>query len=178
MYFFLRYTKGCTLHILKDGFKFKIGNGETSLWYYSWVEKVPLFNRVLYVHYQDLYFRIKDIVDANSWNLGSLYTILDSDTKQKISSLKPLLVGDMPDVWVWESVIFGTYTIKDVYKWLLDPSRLHLYHISWSWIWRFKVPPNVHFFLWELCHNSNSCLCVFQEEEYDCLRCVSNLWWH
>jgi len=138
----------------ENGFKFKIGNGETSLWYNSWVEKEPLCNRVLYVHYHDLHFRIKDIVDANSWSLGSLYTILDSDTKQKISLLKPLLVGDMPDVWVWESVISGTYTTKDAYKWLLDPSRLHLQHIGWSWIWRLKVPSNVHFFLWELCHDS------------------------
>jgi len=42
----------------------------------------------------------KIIVDGNAWDLSSLYTFLDSDIKQKVSMMNPLLVDDMPGNWV------------------------------------------------------------------------------
>jgi len=119
------------IHMFNDVFHLNIRNGEIRLWNTSWVDNESLCNRVLYVHSHDLHWHIKDIiVDGNVWDLSSLFTILDSDTKQLFFMMNPLLVDDMHDFWVWEITISGAYSTNDAYKWCLDPSGLHLNHIS------------------------------------------------
>lgn len=46
------------------------------------------------------------------------------------------------------------YSVKDAYNWLMKTGFYDANDGYWRWIWRLKVPANVHFFLWQLCHES------------------------
>lgn len=43
-----------TLECLKDGFKFKIGNGETNIWFRPWISKHPMIDKVHDIYLVDL----------------------------------------------------------------------------------------------------------------------------
>jgi hypothetical protein len=50
-----------TLHMLQEGFSVKIGNGNSNLWFDSWVLKEKLGSAVPFVAIQDTDMRIKDV---------------------------------------------------------------------------------------------------------------------
>jgi len=90
-----------TIEHLKDRFQFKLGDGNSSFWYSPWLDKEPFCTRVPYVHYHDINWSIKDLVDGNDLKLSRLYSILPTNIINKIISAPHFTVHDVPDVWVW-----------------------------------------------------------------------------
>jgi hypothetical protein len=59
---------------------------------------------------------------------------MESSVKDVILQIKPYLVNDIPDVWVWQGSSSGIFTTKDAYEWLLKPHPINS-HENWKWIW-------------------------------------------
>lgn len=57
---------------LKDGFSFKVGNGNSSFWFTLWALKQPLCDMVPYVDIHDLNHNIRDVPYDNEWNNRSV----------------------------------------------------------------------------------------------------------
>jgi ribonuclease HI len=142
-----------TLHMLKDGFSVKIGNGYSKFWFDSWVFKEKLSSMVPFVAIQDTDMRINDVWQNGRWNLEKLYTIIPDFVRDAILSLRPYIVDDIPDTWVWHNSSTGVYTTKDAYEWLLQPAPINN-QPNWRWIWKLKVPSNIQFFVWQVIHGA------------------------
>ncbi|XP_045831415.1 uncharacterized protein LOC123922770 [Trifolium pratense] len=138
---------------LKDGFIFKIGNGETSFWFDFWVLKERLCTVVPFVAIQDTAAKINDVWQNDMWNLRSLYTPLPNNVVTAITSIRPRIVEHLPDVWTWINSSSGLYSVKDAYIWLSNPAPLND-HVNWQWIWKLQLPTNIQFFTWQLIHGS------------------------
>lgn len=134
----------------------KIGIGESSFWYTSWVMKTPFCGQVPYVDIHDLNIRIKDVWDGNKWNLDVLYTPMPSEICNSIGQTRPWIDVDVSDVWIWKHSISGVYSVNDVYRWLMQSDDPQVNKFSWRWIWKLKDPANIQFFLWQLCHGTIS----------------------
>jgi hypothetical protein len=113
-----------TLHMLKDGFSVKIGDGYSKFWFDSWVFKEKLSSMVPFVAIQHTDMRINDVWQNGRWNLEKLYTIILDIVRDAILPLRPYIVDDIPDIWVWHNSSTGVYTTKDAYEWLLQPAPL------------------------------------------------------
>jgi hypothetical protein len=144
---------GKALHMLKDGFTFKMGDGNSSFWYGPWVLKEKLCSVVPFVAIQNTEFKINDIWFNGRWNIEKLYTSLPELAINSILQLLPCIVNDIPDVWVWQNSSGGIYTTKDAYEWLLNPLPINN-HINWKWIWQLKLPATIQFFVWQVMHGS------------------------
>lgn len=79
------------LKLLEDGFRLKVGNGDTSFWFEPWLFKVPLSLLVPFVDVHDLEMRIWDVWVDGSWQLNSLYTHLPDEIRGALLQLAPLL---------------------------------------------------------------------------------------
>lgn len=91
------------IQALKDGFKFKIGAGTTSLWFFDWLGCGPICNLVDYVHISDSDKCIRNISHGGLWELNSLYTSLPSHMVDSIQFVQaPTHFNDsIGDCWVW-----------------------------------------------------------------------------
>jgi hypothetical protein len=141
------------MHILRDGFTLKIGDGNSSFWYSSWVFKEKLSSVVPFVDIHDTSLKINEVWNNGEWNLQQLYTNIPQYVVDTIKSVQPCIVSDLADVWTWHNTSSGVYSTKDAYTWLLDP--MHINNITgWQWIWQLRLPTNIQFFIWQLVHDS------------------------
>ncbi|GAU48983.1 hypothetical protein TSUD_245740 [Trifolium subterraneum] len=101
------------LHMLRDGFTFKIGDGNSRFWYYPWALKENLCSTVPFVAIQDTDLKINDVWCNGRWHLEKLYTSIPDEARNSILLLQPYIVNDIPDVWVWQNSSNGVYTTKD-----------------------------------------------------------------
>ncbi|MCH80050.1 ribonuclease H protein [Trifolium medium] len=115
--------------------------------------KEKLCSLVPFVAIQDTAIRINEIWKNGRWDLENLYTNIPDFVKNTILSLRPYIVEDIPDVWVWHNSTTGVYTTKDAYEWLLKPLPINN-HVNWKWIWKLKVPANIQFFVWQVVHGA------------------------
>lgn len=100
------------LEVLKPGLSFKIGNGETNVWNERWVNKSLLGHEVWVVDIHDIHLKIKDLFKDGVWRLNELYTNIPPEYHHLISSLRPTLVSELPDVWMWTHSASGVYTTR------------------------------------------------------------------
>ena len=68
------------------------------------------------------------------------------------SSVKPLLVDELPDVWIWGPSLADIYSARSVNHWRLHHSDQLLFARDWNWLWKLYLPSYIQFFLWKLCH--------------------------
>jgi hypothetical protein len=141
------------VYMLRDGFTLKIGDGSSKFWYDPWVFKDKLSSLIPFMDIHDIALQIKEVWMHGKWNLEDLYTNIPGYVKDAILQIKPYLVNDIPDVWVWHGSCSGIFTVKDAYEWLLQPSPINN-HENWKWIWQSKLPANIQFFIWQLLHGS------------------------
>jgi hypothetical protein len=87
------------MRMLEDGFIFKIGDGNSSFWYDSWIVNEKLSSLVPFVAIQDTQLRIKDVWFDGKWNFQHLYTCLPEAMVNNIKFLQPRIVNGLPDVW-------------------------------------------------------------------------------
>ncbi|GAU26057.1 hypothetical protein TSUD_225190 [Trifolium subterraneum] len=63
------------LSALKDGFHYRLGNGNSSFWFTDWSVNDMLANQVLFIDIHDLEMRVRDVHIAG--NLNGIYTARD-----------------------------------------------------------------------------------------------------
>ncbi|GAU47648.1 hypothetical protein TSUD_27720 [Trifolium subterraneum] len=109
---------------LKDGFQFRLGNGNSSFWYTDWSGIGILANQVLYVDIHDIEIRVRDVYidDYFIWkgNLNGLYTAHDG---------------------------YHWLNRNDFSE---NPTNV----VSWSWLWHIPAPEKIKFFLWTALHKA------------------------
>lgn len=141
------------LPFIKDGFSFKIGKGNTSFWFTPWLTKHPLHELVPFVDIHGVELQIRDVWENGNWQTQVFYTSIPHEVTQLLNQCVPCIADNVQDTWVWKGSILGTYSVKSVYRWLLNSCQdLDTNSLSWCRIWNLKLPSNIQFFLWQLCH--------------------------
>ncbi|KAK2378521.1 hypothetical protein QL285_066416 [Trifolium repens] len=163
--------------VLKDGYRFKIGDGNSLFWYSPWLYNDPLCKFVDFVAIQDTQTRIKDIFFDDSWHLNHLYSQIPDYIMHAIKEVAFILNDAIPDCFIWKENMDGIYTASSGYKWLLE-KRNHDSNISWRWIWKLKAPENIKFFIWCACHKAIPTLALLNNRNMAasnlCVRCQNN----
>lgn len=140
--------------LLKDGFRFKVGEGHTSFWFTPWLDKEPLASCVPYVDIHDVELKICDVWVDDSWQLETLYTRLPNDLVNKLLHVVPRLASGLEDTWVWGECSSGLYCVSTAYHMLMKVEHPHQdLNLNWEWLWKLKLPSNIQFFLWEFCRH-------------------------
>ncbi|KAL6556199.1 hypothetical protein OROGR_005487 [Orobanche gracilis] len=104
---------------LKLGFKFRLGDGQSSVWYSNWSGIGKIANMVPYVHITDSNLCLRDLIHDNSWNLSSLYTSIPTNVQVLFDNVMPVIMPNGEDGWTWTSNAKGIYTVRDAYCWLV-----------------------------------------------------------
>lgn len=76
---------------LGQRFVFKLGHGDTSVWYKDWSGTGPIANQVLFVHISNTNLKLRDIIRDNSWDLNRLSTMLPIAVQHKLLAVQPSL---------------------------------------------------------------------------------------
>jgi hypothetical protein len=127
---------------LKDGFQFRLGNGNSSFWFTDWSGYGTLASHVLYVDIHDIEMRVRDVFIDGNWNLNLLYTVLPDEIKDRLAFLPVNLNPEVSDCFTWKGNLNGIYTARDGYYWLnRNAFSANTTNIaSWSWLWRLPAP--------------------------------------
>ena len=88
-------------NILKNGFSWRAGSGESSFWYSHWTYFGPLCANVPYVHINDIALKINEVYATIPPNLNMLHTFLPSDILDEIIDLKLHLNSNTKDTFIW-----------------------------------------------------------------------------
>ncbi|XP_057418984.1 uncharacterized protein LOC130713213 [Lotus japonicus] len=141
--------------VLKEGFRFKLGNGTTSIWYHNWSGQGSLATRLPFVHITDTSLSLRDVIRDGSWNFSGLYTIIPPDLQQSFHAIVPSLDARLVDCWTWKHDRNGVYTAASAYSWLISeaaqPSVPPL--VPWKFIWKIEAPEKIRVFVWLLMHD-------------------------
>ncbi|GAU35482.1 hypothetical protein TSUD_384370 [Trifolium subterraneum] len=97
------------LSTVKEGFQFRLGNGNSSFWFSNWSGSGMLANQVLFVDIHDLEMRVRDVYVDGNWHFNSLYTNLPLEIKEKLSSTTISLNPSVNDCYTWNGNLNGTY---------------------------------------------------------------------
>jgi len=143
-----------TLDVLEDGFAYKIGDGDTNMWFHPWIAKHPHINVVQNISPDQLCLKIKDLwVDGKSI-ITELNLPISHEIVTSVQELKPTIISTIADTWVWKDNLNGEYTAKSVYHWLLSRRDDIVSLEKWNWIWKLPLSASVQFSIWQVCHNS------------------------
>jgi hypothetical protein len=142
-------------NVLKSGYSWRPGSGNSSFWYTNWSSLGMLGTRVPFVDIHDLHLTVKDVFANDGQHIQSLYTILPPDITEVINNTKFNFNAAIDDAYIWSHNNNGVYTTKSGYNWILSQSETESYsNTPWSWIWRLKIPEKYKFFVWLACHNA------------------------
>ncbi|KAK7268980.1 hypothetical protein RIF29_21693 [Crotalaria pallida] len=139
---------------LADGFKLKVGAGDLSFFFDTWIGHEPLCQQVPWVAIQDTALKVRDVWRQGDWQFHDVYTILPLDIQRQLSSSGIMINESVPDCITWKGDQSGIYTVKSGYAWLINHTQIQQDSSSWSWIWKIKVPQKLNFFLWLVCHEA------------------------
>jgi hypothetical protein len=143
------------LTTLKDGFQFRLGNGNSSFWFSHWSNIGKLANQVLYVDIHDLQMRVRDVFIDGSWNFNLLYTTIPTDIMDQLKLLPVSLNSQVQDCFTWKGNLNGFYTAQDGYYWLnRNKFTSNTNEVSWNWLWHIPAPEKIKFFLWTALQNA------------------------
>jgi len=104
-----------TLDVLEDEFAYKIGDGDTNMWFHPWIVEHPLINVVQNISPNHLCIKIKDIWDNGESIIAELNLPLSSEIAATIQELKPTIITSFACTWVWKDKLNGEYTTKGAY---------------------------------------------------------------
>jgi hypothetical protein len=140
----------------KMGYQWKVGDGRNikfweDYWFGSWS---------LAIQYWEVYFlaneqnkTIADLWDGVSLKV-TFRRYFDHSLMMQWLEIRQIAqtitLNNLPDalIWMWEAN--GVYNVKSMYAVInfggIKPIDIHC-------VWKIKVPPKIHFFLWLLFHN-------------------------
>jgi hypothetical protein len=105
-----------THNVLEDGFTYKIGDGDTNMWFHSWIVKHPLINVVQNISPDHLCLKIKDLWDNGESIIVEPNLPLSPEIVASVQELKPTIITSFADTWVWKDNLNGEYTTKSAYN--------------------------------------------------------------
>lgn len=130
--------------VLREGFNFRLGNGESSIWYVPWASNTTRLSvEVLYVDIHDPALCIKDTTIDGNWNLNAPYTFLPPNIIEHISSPSPCIHYYVQYCFPWSDNLAGIYSATEGYKWLANNNHnvnTNNTDMSWNWIWQIPAP--------------------------------------
>jgi hypothetical protein len=143
------------LSALKDGFQFRLGDGNSSFWFINWSGIGKLANQVLYIDIHDLQMSVKDAYVDGKWNTNLFYTNIPEEVSNRLKSLLVCLNSNVSDCYSWRGNLNGFYTAQDGYYWLnRNEFTNSVEDVSWNWLWHIPTPKKIKFFLWTDIHDT------------------------
>lgn len=91
--------------LLKEGFIWRIGHGESSFWYDKWMPSGPLCDLLPFVDIHDISMHVRDVFHEGNWCFYRLCTQVPLDVQLIVRGL--LLSDDMDDVLIWAASTSG-----------------------------------------------------------------------
>ncbi|XP_019158509.1 PREDICTED: uncharacterized protein LOC109155280 [Ipomoea nil] len=141
-------------HLLQQGCFRRIGNGgSTTVWNQPWLpnDDDPYVRTPLP---QGGNMKVSDLIDPilKDWNTALLNNIFQQRDVDLILQIPVSIEYD--DVWCWKGDVRGIYYVKQGYRNLLEhhDNTVAIATNIWNIIWKLKIPPHVHNFLWRCFH--------------------------
>ena len=142
--------------LLKGGLRWITRNGcSINFWTSHWLPAGPICGLIhgpLLPHGYG--YRVADMITTNhQWDFTSLSMVLPSHITQFIYA-QPLPIPDtpfnLPDDCVWNQHT-RYYSVKSAYHYLVSKSSEATGRtlVTWSWIWKLKIPPKIKNFIWK-----------------------------
>ncbi|GAU45929.1 hypothetical protein TSUD_100060 [Trifolium subterraneum] len=145
-----------SLLALKDGFQYRLGDGNSSFSYTNWPGIGNLANQVPYVDIHDLQMRVMDVYVDGKWKFNLLYTTIPENVMDHLKLLHVCLNCQVVDRNTWKGNLNGLYTAKDGYSWhnrsTFTDNATNA--ITWNWVWHIPAPEKIKFFIWTALHNA------------------------
>lgn len=105
--------------VLKEGYQYRVGNGQSLFWYSPWTPFGPLCHHVFAMDIQDTALKISYIYINDQWQWNIMSTSIPQYIKDYINSFHPFLHANVSDGYIWSSNLAGVYPAKDGYRWLM-----------------------------------------------------------
>ena len=180
--------------LLRQGTRAIVGNGVSiEIWQHQWLDSKPakpavVMNRVTQPHHQavsSLQY-VKELLDVRGreWRMDLLSELFPEDIKNKIIQLRPGGSSTVDRV-AWDYSRDGHYSVRSAYWVLMEVVNRRkqaqaVLHPSlnplFEQIWKTKVSPKVHHFLWRCLSNSISVAGNLHHRylarDGSCLRCL------
>ena len=98
--------------------------------------------------------------DTRQWDRGKLFTTFDQRTSAEILALA-LNHLNSQDTLIWKENKAHEFSVRTTYQVALrlkntsaaEHSSARVHGVTWTKIWKLKVPPKVRTFLWRACPN-------------------------
>ena len=142
-----------TWGILREGFIWELGRGNSSFWYADWSGLGRLCNMVDFVHISDSDISVGDVWRGNSWVFDHLATVIPTHIREHISQLSIPTNAARDDGWVWRGTNSGVYSSASGYNWLIRRSNTWFLEDDWMWLWKMNAPEKIKILFWLLAHN-------------------------
>lgn len=104
---------------------FRLGSGDSSIWYKDWFGHGKIGALLPFVNISDTHLYLRDIIQHNQWNLDQLHTLIPVEMVAWFSSVAPNLHPNALDSWVWDESEVGIYSVRDGYSWLRKNNTTH-----------------------------------------------------
>ncbi|KAL5157911.1 hypothetical protein HKD37_15G042496 [Glycine soja] len=86
--------------VIKDGFQLKIGRGDSSFWYDSWMRDSSLASKVDFVN-----VNIRDVYTTDGWDFSNLYIEISPSIRDSITVMWLILHHASQVLIVWSKDI-------------------------------------------------------------------------
>ncbi|XP_031116517.1 uncharacterized protein LOC116020174 [Ipomoea triloba] len=141
--------------VLRKGCYRRIGNGRsTFVWKQPWlpddVNPFPISPSL--GHDQNLQVSSLLHPQTYDWDIDRLNSIFVQRDVELIMRI-PVSIN-FEDHWCWRGDLRGCYSVRHGYRMLSTPNEQDVAARGiWRVLWRLKIPPSVHNFLWRCVHN-------------------------
>ncbi|XP_057760132.1 uncharacterized protein LOC130980472 [Arachis stenosperma] len=134
--------------ILKEGFRWNVGNMQQSIWYDEWSPLGKLCELTSYVHISETNFSLADLWSNGTWEGDKLVTPISHEVKQFLHSLGPPLMSESEPGWIWWPASLKAHSSREGYRWLLTKKVNSIENSNCGWIWRLNLPEKIKMMMW------------------------------
>nr|XP_025692546.1 uncharacterized protein LOC112794781 [Arachis hypogaea] len=134
--------------ILKEGFRWNVGNMQQSIWYDEWSPLGKLCELTSYVHISETNFSLADLWSNGTWEGDKLVTPISHEVKQFLHSLGPPLMSESEPGWIWWPTSIKAYSSREGYRWLLTKKVNSIENSNCGLIWCLNLPEKIKMMMW------------------------------
>ena len=143
--------------ILRDGYVWRAGSGSSSFWFNHWTPHGLIGSLVPIIDIHDLQLTVRDVFTYEGQPNQAIYTTLPQPIAEFLNNTHINFNERVEDSFIWSENKNGVYSAKSGYSWILGISASETHNlptVSWSWIWRLKIPEKFKLLVWLACHNA------------------------
>ncbi|KAL5806755.1 hypothetical protein ACOSQ4_029488 [Xanthoceras sorbifolium] len=138
--------------LVAKGIRWRFGNGHSIIfWSDVWVESLGHLRDYAIVDVCDniVYSTVSSFIVDNRWDIERLAVVLPWQVVHWIADIFISSDVNVVDSVIWGCDGQGEFSVKSAYNnLLLDDVNLW----DWRFVWKLKLPPKIHLFLWSLLH--------------------------